>query len=98
WQELRDDVAYQVGWLVAGLDVSQERKVREAASRLLNKAAALSEKDYPKQVAALRKSARDLVGKIGPTDVIRHYVERVLAETLSNHRLGEAVAALQKKK
>jgi hypothetical protein len=97
WQAFRDDLAYQVGWLVAGLDATKEEKVREKATALLNKAAGLSDEDYDEQSGKLRKSARELVGKVGPTTVIRHYVERVLAETLSSHRLEAAVQARLKK-
>jgi hypothetical protein len=98
WSNVRDDVAYQVGWLVAGLDPTLEEKVRDRATALLNRASGLSDKDYTQQQPALRKSARDLVGKLGPTDVVRNYVERVLAETLSSHRLAAVVALLRKKK
>jgi hypothetical protein len=97
WHGLRDDTAYQVGWLVAGLDAAEEEKVRDRATALLNRAAAMDEKGYTKELPALRKSAREMAGKIGPTDVIRHYVQRVLAETLSNHRLADAIEALREK-
>ena len=96
WQALRDDVAYQVGWLVAGLDADLEEKARDRATALLDRAAALGEKAYGEQLPALKKAARELVGKVGPIAVIRHYVQRVLAEVLSNHRLAAAVAALRK--
>jgi len=98
WQGLRDDSAYQVGWLVAGLDADLEEKVRDKATALLNRAYRLDEKDYAKQRAELEKQARALAGKLGPTDVIRHFMERVLAETLSNHRLAAAIEARQKRK
>ncbi len=98
WQNLRDDLAYQVGWLVAGLDTAKEEQVREKATALLNKAAGLSDEDYDEQAAGLRKSARELVGNLDATLVIRHYIERVLAETLSSHRLAVAVQARLRKK
>jgi hypothetical protein len=98
WQTVRDDIAYQVGWLVGGLDSNQEEKARASATLLLNRAAGLSEKEYTEQRPALLKSARTLVARVGPAEVIRNYVERVLAETLSNHRLAAVVALLRKKK
>lgn len=91
WQALRDDVAYQVGWLVAGLDAAAEEKAREKTTALLNKAFKLSDKEYASQRNALEKEARGLVGKLGPTDVIRHFMERVMAELLSSHRLEAAL-------
>lgn len=93
WQGLRDAIAEEVGWLVAGLDSSAEEKVRERARALLNKAAAIEDKVFVKERPNLEKEVRALVGKVGPTDVIRNYMERVMAEVLSNHRLGAVVKA-----
>jgi hypothetical protein len=97
WQGLRDDTAYQFGWLVAGLDAAAEEKARDRATALLNKAYRLEEKAYAKQRDDLEKEARALVGKLGPTDVLRHFMERVLAETLSSHQLVAAIEARGKK-
>jgi hypothetical protein len=96
WQSLRDDSAYQVGWLVAGLDSKAEEKVREKATALLDRAYKLNDKEYTTERAALEKEARALVGKLGPTDIIRHVLERVLAEILSSHRLEAVIQALKK--
>ncbi len=98
WRELRDAALEDVGWLVGGLDAKAEQKAREQALALLNKSHRLTEKEYGDQKAALEKEARDLTGKVGPTDVVRHYMERSLAELLSNPRLSEALAARRKKK
>lgn len=98
WRNYRDDIAFEVGWLVAGLDAKKEGKVRDRATALLDKAHDLEEKAYDEQKAQLEKSALELIGKLGPLDVVRHYVERVLAETLSNHKLAAAVEGKQKKK
>ena len=43
WSSYRDDIAYQVGWLVGGLDSTKEKAVRKAATALLNKAAKMDE-------------------------------------------------------
>lgn len=98
WQGLRDDTAEQVGWLVAGLDDKAEEKVRTRATALLNKAFHLSEKDYARDREALEKEAREIVGKLPPTDVLRHFMERVLCEMLSSHQLTTALEAMAKKK
>ncbi len=97
WQSLRDDTAYQVGWLVAGLDTKAEEKARERATALLNKAHNLGEKATAEERAGLLKEARAMMGKLGPTDVHRHFMERVLAEALSNHRLAAAIEAITKR-
>ena len=96
WTAYRDDLAYQVGWLVAGLDTAAEEKVRDKATALLNKAARLSEKDFPNESEGLEKAAREIIGKLGPTDVMRNFIERLLAESLSNHRLAAAIEARKK--
>jgi hypothetical protein len=97
WRQLRDDVAYQAAWLITGMvDADKEEKMRDKVSDLLDKARDLNEKDYDKEKEKLEASARELVGKLSSTDIIRHYVERVLAETLSNHRLAAAVEGRQK--
>ncbi len=49
--------------------------------------------EFKAQRDDLDKEARKVVGDVGPTDVIRHYMERALAELLSNPRLGAAVEA-----
>lgn len=98
WRTLRDDSAYQVGWLVAGLDAKVEEKVRDRATALLNKAYKLSDKAYAADRASLEKEARDIVGQVGPTEVIRHFMERVIAETLSSYRLAAALDARAKAK
>jgi hypothetical protein len=98
WQNLRDDLAGQVGWLVAGLDPAAERKVSARASALLNRAHRLEAKEFAKQKPALEKEARALAAAAGPTEVIRHFTERALAELLSNPFLAKAVAARRGKK
>jgi hypothetical protein len=97
WQALRDDTAYQVGYLVGGLDEKADGMARDQATALLNKAFRLDDKQFAAERDALEKEARGLVGKLGPTDVIRHFMERVIAETLSSHRLEAAIELRAKK-
>jgi hypothetical protein len=92
WEEVRDEVAGQVGWLVAGLDVAAEQKVATRVVELLNRVKGLKDDEYKAMRAALERASSDIVGNVGPTDVIRHFVERSLAELLSNPRLASAVA------
>jgi hypothetical protein len=93
WTSYRDDVAYQVGWLVAGLNTSREEKVRKEATDLLNKISKMSEKQFQARRDDLEKGAAEVIGNVGPTDIIRNFMERLLAEALSNHRLAKAIEA-----
>jgi hypothetical protein len=97
WSELRDEIAEQVGWLVAGLDAAEEAKVQARAKALLSKSFRLPSKEYPKERKALLKEVQDIVARVSPTDVLRHFMEHELADLLSNPRLVEAVKALQGK-
>lgn len=96
WELYRDDTAYQFGWLVAGVSAAGEEKARVKATALLNRAHEMDGKTFAAQREALEKSAGDLTGKVSPTDVIRHYMERVLAELLSNHRLADVLKTWQR--
>ena len=93
WGAMRDDVAEQVGWLVAGLDEQAEEKAREQAAALITRARQLKDAELKKQRPELEKAARELAGKVGPTDVHRHFLEHALAEVLSNPRLAAAAEA-----
>jgi len=97
WDDHRDDVAYLAGWLIAGVDAKKEAKAREKAAALLDKAHRMSAKEYAAGRTALAREVRQLIGELGPTDVLRHYMERVVAELLSNYRLATAVEAWKKR-
>jgi hypothetical protein len=97
WRNYRDDIAFEVGYLIAGLDAAAEEKVRRAVTALLNSAQRLDAKEFKKEKADLDKQAKALAARVGSLDVIRHYVQRVLAELLSNHRLGAALQRRQGK-
>jgi hypothetical protein len=97
WEEVRDDIAGQVGWLVAGLDTQAEARVSRQVADLLNRVKGLKDEEYKAKRAELEKQARAVVGNVGPTDVIRHFVERSLAELLSNPRLAAAAGARLRK-
>jgi hypothetical protein len=93
WEERRDEVAGQVGWLVAGLDSAAEARVSARVAELLNKAKGFKEEEFKARRIELDQAAADIAGKLGPEDVMRHFVERSLAELLSNPRLAAAVEA-----
>jgi hypothetical protein len=93
WKELRDDTAQEVGWLVAGFDKDEARKVSDRASALLDRVHDLKDEEFKTQRPQLEKEARDLAGAVGPTEVLRHVLERDLAELLANPRLPAALDA-----
>ena len=97
WKELRDDVSDEVGRLVAGLDIDKAGEISDQVVQLLIQARALKENELKKERPELEKIARQIVGKIGPLDVLRNAVERTLAELLSNPRLAAAIEARLKK-
>src|SRR5262249_55497143 len=93
WKALRQDLADQVGRLVAGLDADKATAVGDRAVQLLIRVRALKEAEFKEQRAELEKEARQLAGEAGPLDVLRHLAEYALAELLSNPRLGQALTA-----
>lgn len=96
WQEARDQTADQVGWLVAGIEPEAEKAVRDKVSALLTRVHRLSAADFKAQRPKLDRDIEAIVGKVGPTDVLRHFMERSLAELLSNPRLAAAVKVRRK--
>jgi hypothetical protein len=97
WKQARDDVSDDVARLVAGLDVDKAGEINDQVVQLLIQARALTDADFKKEQEDLRRLAKNIVGDIGPIEVLRHVVERSLAELLSNPRLLDALNARLKK-
>jgi hypothetical protein len=97
WEELRDETAGQVAWLIAGLDAVAESRVRQRVVALLNRVHPMKDEEFSAKQEELSKQVDEIVGKVGPIDVIRHFTERSVAELLSNPRLKAAVEARLKK-
>jgi hypothetical protein len=87
WKELRDDVSDKVALMVAGLDDGGADEVSEQVAALLIEARNLKDEEFKAKRAMLEKSARKILGDLGPTDVLRNFMVRTLAELLSNPRL-----------
>jgi hypothetical protein len=98
WDAKRAAVAEELAWLLAGADADAADKAAGRVKELLDRAHGLKDADYKEQRDDLDKEAGRIVGGVGPTDVIRHYMERALAELLSNPRLGAAIEARRAKK
>ena len=97
WKQLRDEVSEEVARLVAGLDTEKAGHVSDRVVQLLIQVRALKDDEFKKERPELEKTARQIVGEVGPLDVLRHAVERSLADLLSNPRLAAAIDARLKK-
>jgi hypothetical protein len=91
WEETRDDVAEDLGWLLGGVDPARDKAVRDQLVTLLNRARRLSDDAFEKQRAGLEKEARGIAAGVNSFEVLRHGVERAVARLLSNPRLVPAL-------
>jgi hypothetical protein len=92
-KEYRDQVAEEVGRLVGGLDSEKAGKINDQVVQWLIVVRSLKEDEFKTQRPDLEKRARDIVGTVGPTEVIRNFLEHSLADVLSNPRLVAAINA-----
>lgn len=93
WNSVRDDAAEEVATLVAGFDADKAKKVAEQTAALLDKAHAWKEDELKKRQEELDAAVQEIMGDIGPVDVLRNIVLRDLAEVLSNPQLTAAIEA-----
>jgi hypothetical protein len=93
WEAKRDEVAEEVSLLVGGLDRDRVGRLRDRVVALLATAHSLTDDEFKGRQAKLEEQAQEIVGDIGPTEVVRHEVEHALARLLSNPRLAAAVEA-----
>jgi hypothetical protein len=96
WQEQRDALGDELGVLVAGVDREKFTKARDAVIDLLARARTMKDDEYETQRGELEREAKKLTAQLGPTDVLRHFLENALAEMLSNPRLEVALRARAK--
>lgn len=98
WKELRDETAEEVAWLVASFAGDNTPKVRKAVTAFLERGHRFKGEELKKEWAGLEKSAHQLVGNVSSLVVIQHYLERELAELLSNPRTMTALRLRSKQK
>jgi len=96
WKQLRDDAAEEVAGWVAGFDTEKSAKVREQVAALLDKAHAWSAEEVKKNQPVLEQAVQEIMGEVGPFDVLRNVVEHDLAELLSNPQLPAALESLSR--
>ena len=97
WDEARDLVADQVGWLIGGLDAAAEAKVKKQVAELLDRVHILKAADFKDQKAELTKQAQEIADAAGPVDVFRNFMERSVAELLSNPQTATVLEARLKR-
>lgn len=91
WTELRDEAAEEVGGLVGGVDPEKARDVAKQAAALLDKYHALKDDELAKQRADIEQAVQDVMGEVGPAEVLRNVLLRDVAELLSNPQLPAAI-------
>jgi hypothetical protein len=91
WKELRDETAEEVSWLVCGFNTETAAKAKKAVTAFLDRGHRFSGDELSKQWPSLEKAAHQMVGNVSSLVVLQHYVERELAELLSNPRTAPAV-------
>jgi hypothetical protein len=97
WAEVRDEVSEDIGRLVAGLDEEQSARVSAKVLQLLIVVRSMKTDEFKAERPELEKQAQQILGDVGPTDVLRHVMENSLAELLSNPCLPAALEARLKK-
>jgi hypothetical protein len=96
WKQVRTAVADEVARGVAGLDADKAAHVTDQVVQLLIQARALTEEEFKTERPDLEKTTLQIVGNLGPLDVLRNFLAQDLAELLSNPRLAAAVDARRK--
>jgi hypothetical protein len=97
WVEVRDEISEDIGRLVAGLDDEQSARVSAKVVQLLIVVRSMKSDEFKAERPELEKQAQQILGDVGPTDVLRHVMENSLAELLSNPCLPAALEARLKK-
>jgi hypothetical protein len=93
WVEVRNEISEDIGRLVAGLDDEQSARVSAKVLQLLIVVRSMKSEEFKAERSELEKQAQQILGDIGPTDVLRHVMENSLAELLSNPCLPAALDA-----
>ena len=93
FESLCDETANDLALALGGLDAKKDTVVASEVVALLKKCRALSTQDFAAQRSELERAAKDLVGDVQFLQVLRHHLQRNLAELLANPQLKGAVNA-----
>ena len=97
WKEYREEVPPQIAQCAAGLDADKKQQISDQITQLLIVVRSLKEQEFKTQIADLEKKIRQILGDIGPTDVLRHVLESNFSELLANPGLPATINARLKK-
>lgn len=96
WKELRDETAEEVAWLAVGFKTDSAARVKNSAIAFLDRGHRFQGEELTKQWTMLEKDAHQLVRNVTSLMVMQHYMERELAELLSNPRTAAALKSWNK--
>jgi hypothetical protein len=92
WKEFGEEVIDDLSWIIGGVDKKRAKAAAEQVARwLLQVRLAAKTRTLARQRPELDKAARQLVAQVPPTAVLHNFIERALAELLSNPRLATAI-------
>jgi hypothetical protein len=95
-KSILEDVSDDLGTLLGGLEPAKAKPHEEAVRAWLKKAKAMSDADFKAKRGELERSARELTAGVDPFMVLRHWVQRDVAELLTNPQLTAAIEAKAK--
>lgn len=93
YESMRSEAAEQVGLLMKGLDKEASKSVEKKVSDLLDRAKKLSDDEFKNQHDALAKEARQITSGADPVQGLRYWLEREMADVLSNPAAADAITA-----
>jgi hypothetical protein len=90
---LRTEAAEQTGLLLAGLDKSAARPIEQKVTDLLDKVKKMNDAEFKSQRDALTNQAKQIATGADPIEGLRHWMEREIADLLSNPATSDAIDA-----
>ncbi len=89
-EDMIKETAESVGTLIGGLDLEKSKDLRNTIAELLRTARKLPASEFTSRLPMMEKSVKLLVAA-DPMVVIQHWLERDIAELLSNPQLSDAI-------
>jgi hypothetical protein len=89
WKAIRDSAAAEAAWLLAGSDETRSRPVAKLLAGMLDQQR--SAQKAKSAAPDLEKQLQQLTAQVDPLQMVRHAMERELAEILSNPCLPAAI-------
>jgi hypothetical protein len=84
YETMKKSVTELVAILMHGMNSSEQSQTIEKVGAWLDSARAINETELASHHTVLEKAARDIVGHTNSMDCLRHWIERDLADLLSN--------------